>query len=102
MDGWRRVHRMLGVLFLLTIPEPSGSNGPSVGNGIIDARALADNHIVLLGPPPGDVCCADSWRMGPPSVGQPSFADEPGQVVLGVPGPRRCLGERQALIGLVL
>src|SRR6266699_4350546 len=28
------------------LSSPSASNGPSVGNGIIDARALADNHIV--------------------------------------------------------
>ncbi len=88
MDGWRRVHRMLGVLFLLTIPEPSVSNGPSVGNGIIDARALADNHIVLPGPSGGQVRCADSRRMRPPGIGQPSFADESSEVVLGVARPR--------------
>src|SRR5207245_815599 len=57
---------------------------------------------VLPRPTTGEVCCADSWRVGPSGIGQPSFADEPSQVVLGVPGPRRGLRERQTLVGVLL
>ena len=65
----------------------------SVGKGIIGARPPADNHTVLPRPS-REVCRADSWRVRPSGVGQPPLANQPGQVVLGVAGPRRCLGER--------